>query len=109
MPIDAQVRPLPSDDTTPPVTKMCLHCRGGVIAARSLSSTPIRHRAFTRPTSHYTRTGRGPTAKEAGGRGSGGRTHLSFSIQSDELFVIFEGVDADGRLFHHADVDAAAE
>src|SRR5437016_13130963 len=31
MPIEAQVSPLPSDDTTPPVTKMCLHARGGVM------------------------------------------------------------------------------
>src|SRR4051812_14322595 len=102
MPINAQVSPLPSEETTPPVTKMCLHCRGGVIAARPFASTSIRHRAFIKPISHYTRTTPGPTAKEGGRKGSGGRTDLSFSIQPDELFVVLGGVDADGRLFHHA-------
>src|SRR3954467_6483019 len=66
MPIDAQVSPLPSELTTPPVTKMCL-------AIKLPAYRPVLAPA---PTSEYnapgkpepTVWGRGTAADEGGGR-----------------------------------------
>src|SRR5258708_34201614 len=80
-PIEAAVKPLPNELTTPPVTKMCLVM---VIIFKGFS---VQKSGFAR----LTRRRLGP-----------------FTPARDKSSIVFRGVDANGRELHDADLNRGA-
>src|SRR5215471_1957772 len=110
MPIDAQVRPLPRELTTPPVTKICLVClKGGVMSASS-PPVPLFVNAVCAAFQKVTILDPGPVGRTRTGRRGSGRVGVPLPpVFLDELFVVIVGVNASRSALDDADMDAATE
>src|SRR5262245_63555949 len=98
MPIEAQVRPLPSELTTPPVTKMCLVCLAVEEGKVFPSWRETCHgRGQARPHRIYT-IGRSMPP-------SGGPAGLEEVVDRDESLIIVIRVHPQRRLVDQADPD----
>src|SRR3954452_20871650 len=96
MPMEAQVRPLPSELTTPPVTKMCLVCLGAEEAGKGGPSWGGARRRTATILPDPPR----PGTREGASGGRGGAEHPA---RRDEALVILVGVHANGGLVDQAD------
>src|SRR5262245_3578582 len=126
MPMDAQVSPLPRELTTPPVTKICLAtpppiCAFGVrrlvaalgfsdrAGAKSESGDQSPHSKIQKPTGRRGLVPGCHYSKGARGVESGGERRHECLVLADELLVVGGGIDAAGRTFDKADVNAPAQ
>src|SRR5579884_2016126 len=107
MPIEAQVRPLPRELTTPPVTKMCLLMSPCPRAAQPNGGSP-RDGPWAPVFPHWLLYGPSRPEKSRGGplAGSGGPDEPLLPIRPDEVLIVLKRVHAAGGVRHHPDVNA---
>src|SRR5262249_17562900 len=110
MPIDAQVRPLPRELTTPPVTKICLVCRKGGVMSASSPPVPLFAKTFAQlPKRLLYPVPASPAGRGSQGEPSRGVGALLSPVFLDEPLVVLVSVNAGRGASDEADMDAPAQ